>query len=296
MSQPAAYGRAVCTLSKDSHTLIHNWYEERLADVQPSTQDKRLREVETGLAVISEDRYNVLDRIARALQTKSTVVADDGYTIRCSVTKADFRDPKDVSSFVQNPPKKPVFVTTETISEVSYDKRRPLEGEQRGFGSVLDRHDPTMEGIRYFESTNRDDFGYPAKEEIKSKVPSDFLAAGVSVTYMAERPEGMKVSDLVGEQFKPDSDPGENTNVQRTWMGRRDPALKALRERLAKGITSGKPVLPAKNNEMSVPIGEGEHKTIAAKLASRSMLYLETTEITTGSDSKYGVSVWRDVR
>lgn len=278
-------------MATESPTLVHNWYEERLAPVQPSTLDKTLRESEDDLALV-HDRFDVLDCIPRCKQPKSEVLADDGKWVDKSLTTVDFAHPKTRRLFVANPPEMPQFVNHETIPEMCHDGRRPVEGEDRGFGAVLDRHADQVE-VRYFDTTHGQTYGMPGKTMPETSLPTDGHSSGLGVIYASERGEGIQCSELTGEMLKPEADPSENTHVQRAWMYAADPALVALNNSPGR---STRPAIPRQNNHMSLPLGEGDHKVTSALRDSKGMLYRQKTEITTGSDTKYGVNIWKDCR
>mmetsp|Transcript_12980 Transcript_12980/g.29311 ORF Transcript_12980/g.29311 Transcript_12980/m.29311 type:complete len:208 (+) Transcript_12980:315-938(+) len=202
----------------------------------------------------------------------------------------DYRNPKTRRNWVADPPQLPKFMNTETVPEICHDDRRPVRGEHRGFGAVLDRH-PSNYGRRYYNTTYRDNYGRGMRKRVmESRDPVDMAESGISVMRVAERPQGIACSALVGETFKPDSDPADNTFVQRSWMYTADPALTALTRR----AKSARPSVPTKNNELSLPLGEGAHKAMMSQTPRGTKSFRVTTEITVGRGSRYGVSIWAD--
>merc|ERR1712098_613778 len=103
-----------------------------------------------------------------------------------------------------------------------------------------------------------------------------------------DRPEGTSVGMLVGEEYRPVADPQEATPVQRSWQYQQDAALRNIQ------YGGKKPPPSLVDNEMSLPLGEGGHRAQHAKLMSRGSMARVTTSITTGKESKYGISIFRD--
>jgi len=215
--------------------------------------------------------------------------------------KVMFKDPRKNQEFVKNPPPKPAFITTETVPEVCFEERRPIEGKRAGFGAVLDRHDHT-EGQRFWNTTHEDNYGQsPAGAKASYYAPkvagmnlsrSDpclLKSAGVAVLDSANRAQGMKVGTLCGENFKPGMQPSADTFVQRTWQYGQDPALKNI------AYGGKKALLPPKDNALSLPLGDGAHYGIQASLDARGgKLARISTHITKGKGHHYGVSIFQD--
>jgi len=283
-------------------TLNDNWLEDRLqpeggTSAAGPIDDKFLRKVETEIAYIGE-RYDVLTRIARCKPRKSYASPDDGFREQDSTNKIHFADPRNNQEFIKNPPAKPAFITTETIPEVCYEERRPIPGKTRGFGAVLDRHGPGHEQ-RWWNTTHEDTYGetpagcrtsyYAPKLKASRSDPCLLKAAGVTVLETANRPEGMKVGVLCGENYKPGMDPSSDTLIQRAWQYQQDPAMKNI------SYGGKKQILPAKDNATSLPLGQGAHAGIQAGLDARSgKLYRSSTHITKGNGHHYGVSIFQD--
>jgi len=272
-------------------TLVANWAETRLAPDQAERDfpdNKFLRPPESDLANL-ETNFSILGRIARIPAHNSDgTLPDDGYRERAASNKEEFRNPRAVKDFVFNPPQDPKWITTETVPEVIHDERRPVEGQVSGYGAVLQRHGP-QEGERFFETASRDAMGYPTAVHGTNRAMLG--ASGIGVLDVMDRTEGMKVGELAGEKYKSEdcNDPSEATAVQRSWQYQRDPALTNIHH-------GGKqPPVPIIDNELSLPLGEGGHRKHHASLMSRGgRLPRVTTTITTGKESKYGMSIFRD--
>merc|ERR1719503_332408 len=144
------------------HTLNDNWFEDRhqpagaLSATGP-LHKKQPREYETEIAFVG-DRYDVLSRIARVPPKPSYASPDDGFNDKLTSGKVDFAHPKSRKDFVAKPPEKPSFITTETVPEVCHEDRRPVPGNQRGFGATLNRHEEGHER-RFFSTTNWEHHG-----------------------------------------------------------------------------------------------------------------------------------------
>jgi hypothetical protein len=214
------------------------------------------------------------------------------------VNKTHFADPRKNEEFVKNPPPKPAFITIETIPEVCFEERRPIPGKTSGFGAVLDRHGK-QEGQRFWNTTFEDTYGkrpagsttsyYAPKMKSSKSDPCLLKAAGVSVLDQAHRPEGMAVGVLCGENYKPGLQPSANTLIQRAWLYQQDPAMKNL------AYGGKKTALSMKDNETSLPLGDGAHATIQANLDARGgRLARNSTTITKGKGAYYGVSIFAD--
>lgn len=283
-------------------TLNDNWFEDRLqpeggTSASGPVDAKFLRKVESELANLQTERFDVLTRIARCRNRGSYAIADDGFRERDSTAMSHFTDPRKNQEFVKNPPAKPAFITTETIPEVCHEARRPVPGKTKGFGAVLDRWGPNHEQ-RFWNTTAGDTFGnapegtrkpYFQKLSGSRSDPCLLKAAGVTVLEQANKPEGMKVGVLCGENYKPGLDPSADTLIQRAWQYQQDPAMKNI------AYGGQKNALPDFDNETSLPLGAGAHAGIQAGLDARGgKLFRSSTHITKGKGHHYGMSIFQD--
>lgn len=222
----------------------------------------------------------------RKVQSPTQAVPDDGFPrYQISKTQEEFAEPKSRREFVANTNEAPAkFITRETIPEaMCADTRRPMNDVPKsGFRAVLTRHDQgefernwdTSTG-RSFPETAQQTADFAARDEaIKNK------SAGVSS--LKQKP--VKQVSLVGENSRV-----SNIPVQRSWMQIEDPGLRELN----KNGTVPRP-LPAEDNELSLPVGDGQQKKIMKSLQERGNLYRTKTAITTGKGNKNMVSVWED--
>merc|ERR1712070_1312440 len=102
---------------------------------------------------------------------------------------------------------------------------------------------------------------------------------------------GVMVGELCGEHHKPAADPSCDTGIQRAWLYSNDPALSNLKF----SKSGGK--IPALDNETSLPLGAGAQMKIMEDLKNRGgMLYRNSTTITKGNGSHYGISIFQDFK
>jgi len=260
-------------------TLNDNWFEDRLQVKSPGRSlERHVRHVESDIATT---------RLSRSLQEPSFAIPDDGFArYQTSKTQEEYPHPRTRTEVVFNPPKKTEFLNTETIPEVCHADRRPMNDvPARGFRAVLTRHDDT-EGERSWTTSTRDGVAIPPgqsqeqydtrRTELKTK------AAGVpGIRDFELRKEG----GLVGENERLCNIP-----VQRAWMAQEDPGLREFHK------NGGNPgSLPATDNELSLPIGDGAQKKVMEALKTRGgKLYRTKTSITQTKAKKGGFSVWDD--
>jgi len=288
MSLPQPYSRK---------TLLHNWVEDRQkpGDVERDFPNLRfIRKYETDVANL-EQKFSVLERIARCPSHSSWgTIADYGDRETGSSNLADFAHPDSRKECVRKSASVPVFITTETVPECDADgNRRPLPAVRKSsvpvtpYTAKLPRHPKDID-IRYYASSMRDAFGYPAPSK---GTPQHLLrAAGVGVLDVADRGEGLAVGVLAGEVYKPDADPAYNTLCQRSWLYEPDASLRNVEKY---GGRKPKPSLI--DNHMSIPLGEGGHRAMDTELKSRGgRLPRVSTSITTGKEKCFGINIFQD--
>jgi hypothetical protein len=274
-------------------TLNDNWCEDR--NQPPGAQttignidQKITRKYESEIAYVGE-RFDVLTRIGRMPQRPSFGVPDDGFRERVRTSLVDFADPRSHKEFVAKSFKKAEMITTETVPEVCHEERRPLPGNVRGFGAVLNRHDENH-GIRHWNTTSDDCFGKRPNGSLKlsRSEPSLLRASGVSTQHEQDRATGMKVGVLCGEEFRDNNFPASDTKTQRAWVF--DASINNIHHGGTKPKVRGKP-----DNALSLPLGDGAMSKIRSDLAERrGMLYRVATNITKGRDKRPGVAIFKD--
>lgn len=273
-------------------TLNDNWLEDRLqpAGALSATgclDRKSPRAYETDIAYIGE-RYDVLNRISRMPTRPSYANPDDGFNEKIPTSRADYAHPRSRIDFVAKPLQKPAFITQETVPEVNFSERRPVPGNPRGFGAVVNRHEEGHEK-RYWNTTQGEFFGEGYRKFTPRLDPSTLKPSGVTTEMEENRIEGVKVGKLTGEAFSQSTDPAADTATQRSWLYCADPSLRHI----DRGGT--RPDVPRLNNELSLPTGDGAMSKVRADLKERKgFLYRTATHITKGLGQRPGVSVFQD--
>lgn len=283
----SAYVYSTCTLND-------NWYEDR---VQPEggltgigdINKKVTRKYESDIAYVGE-RYDVLTRIGRVPFRDSYATPDDGFRERERTSLVDFADPRSHKEFAAKPLPKAQMITSETVPEVCFEERRPLPGNTRGFGAVLNRHDKNH-GERNWNTTNHDCYGkgnYNRTMRGSRSDPSLLRPCGVSTHHEENRMPGMKVGILCGEEYRDAGNPSNDTRTQRSWVA--DASLRNIHH----GGTKPK-IRGVADNHLSLPLGDGAMAKIRQDLSERQgRLFRVATHITTGKDKKWGVAIFKD--
>lgn len=270
-------------------TLNGNWFEDRR---QPPGSfaavgtERTTRKVEPEIANVGTT-YDVLTRIARSTPRESYALADDGFNEKQTLHHADYAHPMTRKEVVRNPPEPPNFITTETVPEVCYEDRRPIPGNVRGFGAVLNRHEEGH-NQRFWATAFGDTFGECDRRRRPRQEASGLRPAGVSVLEMTHKCGGLRAGLLCGEDFRDNSDPSNDTHTQRSWLYGGDPALRHL----TKGGTP-RGQLPPKDNELSLPVGEmlsGRGK----RVQDCERAFRVRSDITKGKGERPGVSIFQD--
>lgn len=114
-------------------------------------------------------------------------------------------------------------------------------------------------------------------------------AAGCSTEHEEVRSTGLKVGILCGEEFRDNGQPSQDTRVQRSWLYTHDASLKNIH------FGGTRPAVGKKDNELSVPIGEGAMAKVRADLKERQgRLFRTATQITKGRDKRPGIAIFKD--
>jgi hypothetical protein len=220
----------------------------------------------------------------------SYATPDDGFRENTSTNKTDFAHPMTRKEFVRRAPPKATMITAESVPEVSYDERRPVDGQRSGFGALLNRHEANHDQ-RFFNTTVGEVYGYgEGFKACKVKRPPETLHhSGVSTEHESNRVQGMLCGQLCGENYKDSDDPSINTHTQRAWLYEPDAALQNIHLGGTKKRVSGI------DNALSLPLGEGAMAQIREDLKNRGgKLFRQATTITKGLGSRNGVSVFQD--
>lgn len=237
--------------------LNDNWYEDRLAPDQllrTKPEEKFMRTVEPDINCLSATGIPApLKRIKRnhKWDTKD-VIPNDGYQELKTINKTELQHP-DKSRVNEKP--KMRMINKYNIAELSLVDR-PISGPERGFGATVKRFGKDH-GKPYFETTNHDFYGKPKRETPHETVTTFYKTSSLDSgqrNYNDPSRGVKKLSGLTGEVYNHQADPQEHTEVQRTWIYRKDNAIETV-----KLETANKYDLPAYDNANSLPLGRGEH-------------------------------------
>jgi hypothetical protein len=275
-------------------TLQDNWFEDRAQpegslSATANIHRRKAREYEPGIAYIGE-RYDVLSRISRMPNRPSYATPEDGFRENTSTNKVDFAHPITRKEFVRQPPPKPTTITRESVPEVSYDERRPVDGQRSGFGALLNRHEANHDQ-RFFDTTVGEVYGYGEgfKATKVKRRPETLHHCGVSTEHEANRTQGMLCGQLCGENYKNCDDPTINSHNQRAWLYQPDAALRNIHFGGSSKKVSGI------DNALSLPLGEGAMAQVREDLKKRGgKLYRQASTITKGLGSRSGINIFQD--
>ena len=237
-------------------TLNDNWYEDRSAPDQllrTKPEEKFMRPAEPDINCLTANGIPApLKRIKRnhKWDTKN-IIPDDGYKELKTINKTELPHP-DKMRIPERP--KLRMINKYNIAELSLVDR-PIAGPERGFGSIVKKFDKDY-GKPYFNTTNHDFFGVPKHENPAETVNSFSKTWSTNSGQRNYDPkQGLKkISGLTSEVFNNEADPQEHTEVQRTWIYRKDNAVEAVKQDVHK--TSQ---IAEYDNANSLCLGKGEH-------------------------------------
>jgi hypothetical protein len=236
--------------------LNDNWYEDRIAPEQPlktRPEEKFMRAQEPDINSLTANGIPApLKRIKRNHKWDTRdVIPNDGYKELQTINKTEIQHPNK-----KRIPEKPKLrmINKYNIAELSLVDR-PIAGPTHGFGATVKRFDKDH-GKAYFETTNHNFYGAPKREDPTEAVQSfskTFHTDAGGRNY--DPKQGLKkLSGLTAEVYNTSADPQEHTEVQRTWIYRRDNAIEAVKQ----GLEDAKKI-PDYDNANSLPLGKGEH-------------------------------------
>jgi hypothetical protein len=249
--------------------LMGNWYEQRVAVDQPYKENKEfrtLREEEEAISYVTQNNLlKPLGSIGRVQPwNTSSVIVDDGFKEYRTVNKT-LMDPKLLNNYKNHSDCRPLVKTVQAsknypenqtsiqtsqaktfsllteanMQKYSTETKREVKTNITDFGSTLKTHVPDHE--RFFAlTTYQQHFDRPSKPTA-DQVNKDDGAKLKSFAGHNVRPEhlqGIKMtSALVGEVYKVEKDPQQNTQVQRSWLPYEEGALKVADENMKKNQT-----------------------------------------------------------
>lgn len=275
-------------------TLNDNWFEDRYQpegslSITGALQKKTARPYETDLAYIGE-RYDVLARVSRVPPRPSYALPEDGFNEKSKTSLIGFADPRSRPEYGKGKATAPSMITTEN-APVCPPEKRELPGPRSGFGAHIHRHEDNHDQ-RLFNTTHGDFYGevnVGSRTRTQRSDPAESRAAGVSTEHEEARTQGLRVGILCGEAFSDTNNPGSDTRTQRTWLYQPDASLRNLH------YGGTRPNIPAKDSELSLPLGEGSMSKIRADLKERKgRLFRTATTITKGKGSRPGISIFQD--
>jgi len=246
--------------------LMGNWYEDRLAVPQPFKDSKDFRSTREEEDCISYvTNTNLLKPLGRVGRTHpwdtSSVIVDDGFKEYKTVNKtmmdptliknyknfADCRPlvktvqqdktyPENHTSIQTNKAKAFALLTQDNMQKYANEIKRDVKTNITDFGSTFKKHVPDHQ--RLFNMTTNQEFydrrPNPTVQEVIDQ-EGQKLRSFAGGNKRAESQQGIKMtSPLVGEVFKTQKDPQQNTEVQRSWLPYSENALKAADENMRK--------------------------------------------------------------
>jgi hypothetical protein len=236
--------------------LNDNWYEDNKAPEQPLRSkpgEKFMRTVEPDINCLTSNGIPApLKRIKRNHKwDTSDVIPNDGYKEMQTINKTEICNP--AKNRIQEAPKLRM-INKYNIAELSLVDR-PILGPTHGFGATVKRFPKDHEKV-HFNTTNHAFYGAPRREaptETVSNFSKTFHTGSGQRSYQPKQGL-MKLSGLTAEVFNTSADPQEHTEVQRTWIYRRDNAIETVKQ----GINEVSQVSEY-DNANSLCLGKGEH-------------------------------------
>ena len=152
----------------------------------------------------------------------------------------------------------------QTVTQMPTFDREDHDLPETGFGSVIPRHDQNH-GKSSFQTTNQAFYGEEQKMNPRQTVTKFNETANKTAggEKWATTEAVKKISGLTGEVFNKYHDPQEASEVQRTWIQKKDPAIEVVKA----GIHERDQTLPF-DNANSLPLGNGEHEYVVAQMDS----------------------------
>jgi len=246
--------------------MMGNWYEERLAVPQPYRKNldaREMREEEEAISYVTRnDLLKPLGRVKRVLPwNTSAVIADDGFREFRTMNKTamdpmllnnykKYQDcrplaktvqenkayPENQTSIQTNQSKTFAVINETNMQKYATEIKRHVKMNITDFGSTFKTHGPDHERLFHLTTYQRN-FDRPQNPTVEDVI-RDEGAKLISFAGTNVRPEhlqGIKMtSPLVGEAYKTQKDPQQNTQVQRSWLPYVENAIKAADTNLLK--------------------------------------------------------------
>lgn len=272
-------------------TLNGNWFEDRLQPQEALSATSRFherspRDFETDLARLGE-KYDVLPRVSRMPPRVSYAAPDDGFSIRFRTSAVDFADPKSRTEFVKGKVTSPCMINTAN-APVCPPELRPLPGPLSGFGAAINRHGEGH-GQHSFNTTNGDFYGPPTHRHPPRPDPCEEPRAGLGTEQEEQKVQSKRLGRLCAEKYTASTDPAVDTRTQRSWLYNEDPPLRHVER------GGAAPPLSARDNALSLPLGDGHISKVRADYRERQgRLFRTGTEITKAKEQLAGVKIFLD--
>jgi len=280
MAAPGIYSKA---------TLNDNWLEDRLQpegalSATGGFTKRTPRPVEHDLAYVGE-RYDVLSRISRMPPRTSFATPDDGFREQDTIHRTDFSDPKLHPTIARKKLTAPPLIHSGNAAMLAAQTTPRLTPRLKETGFAFG-----LNSARYWSTAHGEFYGESASRRPTPRMdPSTKGSAGVTTAQMEVRIEGLQCSTLCGEEYHETGDPGIDTLTQRSWLPGGDPALTHISH------GGQRRDIPAQDNELSLPVGNGAMSKIRADLQERKgRLYRTATAITKAPHQKAGVRIFQD--
>jgi len=247
--------------------LMGNWYEERLAVTQPYREEmdaRNVREEEDAISyTTATNQLKPLGRLGRVnpWNTASVIVVDDGFkeyrTINNTMMDPKFlknynnyQDCRPLTKSVQEKKTYPEHHTSiqtsnsktfSLLNETNMQKhateiKRDVKMNITDFGSTFKKHGQEHQRL-YSMTTYQQFYDKPQNPTSQDVIEKDALKlrsfAGGNAK--PESSQGIKMtSPLVGEVYKTQKDPQQNTEVQRSWLPYIENALRVADSNMRK--------------------------------------------------------------
>jgi hypothetical protein len=309
--------------------LMGNWYEERVAVPQPFRDEKDFRskrEEEDAISYVTHT--NVLKPLGTINRVHpwntASVIVDDGFREYKTINKTmmdpaliknykNYQDcrplvktveqakryPEGHTSIQTNQSKQFSLLTQENMQKHATEINRNVKMNITDFGSTFKRHVPDHERL-FNMTTNQQFYDRPQNPTVEQVIEKDGarLKAFAGSNKRPDHLQGIKMtSPLIGEVYKTQKDPQQNTIVQRSWLPYAESALKSADDNMKKSQqmdtangfkTSDKLGNYKVNNAQALPYDIATSLPLADGMHSLKSKYLEN-----GSFRRIGTDVTR---
>jgi len=246
--------------------LMGNWYEERLAVPQPYREEKDARtlreEEETISYTTATHQLKPLGRVGRVHPwNTAAVMADDGFKEYKTVNNTmmdpkllrnynKYQDcrpltktvqekktyPENHTSIQTNQSKTFTLITDTNMQKYATEIKRDVKMNVTDFGSTFKKHGADHQRL-FTMTTYQQYFDRPINPTVEDVIEKDGskLRSFAGGNHRPEAEQGIKMtSPLMGEVYKTERDPQQNTEVQRSWLPYKENALRVAEDNMSK--------------------------------------------------------------